>query len=205
MATYAAADVHGQIEPLLRKIQETNRPEKVDANFLARVGFAKSTDRSLIRVLKQIHFISSSGTPTERWQGYRSKQAAPRVLAEGIREGYPELFETYSDAYQQPADDLKSFFAEKTEVNDETRRRILRTFETLCSLADFGEKEESAGEEDSPQPETPTQAAPSETEGRVSRSQPTVHVDLQIHIAPESEAEQIDQIFASIAKHLYDK
>jgi hypothetical protein len=32
---------------------------------------------------------------------------------------------------------------------------------------------------------------------------PSVHIDLQIHISPESTPEQIEKIFESIAKHLY--
>jgi hypothetical protein len=31
---------------------------------------------------------------------------------------------------------------------------------------------------------------------------PSVHIDLQIHISPEATPEQIDQIFASIGRHL---
>ena len=33
-------------------------------------------------------------------------------------------------------------------------------------------------------------------------SQPSVHIDLQIHISPEADAKQIDQIFDSISRHL---
>ena len=32
---------------------------------------------------------------------------------------------------------------------------------------------------------------------------PALHIDIQVHIDPTSSAEQIDQIFASMAKHLY--
>ena len=32
--------------------------------------------------------------------------------------------------------------------------------------------------------------------------QPSVHIDLQIHISPEAGSEQIDQIFESISRHL---
>ncbi len=206
MATYAYADVHGQIKPLLQKIQETGLPDKVDADWLARIGFTKSTDRSLIRVLKQIGFTDNSGAPSMRWQGYRNKQDAPGVLAEGIRDGYPDLFGTYPDAHQQNQGDIKNFFASNTQVSDEPLRRMVRTFQTLCSLADFNETDDPSQEEvDRPQPETPTQAAPSEDESRMSRSQPTVHINLQIHISSEAGPEQIDQIFASMAKHLYDK
>jgi hypothetical protein len=35
------------------------------------------------------------------------------------------------------------------------------------------------------------------------QNQPSLHIDLQIHISPESSPEQIEQIFASMAKHLY--
>ena len=32
---------------------------------------------------------------------------------------------------------------------------------------------------------------------------PSLHIDIQIHIAPDASAEQIDQIFASMNRHLY--
>ena len=34
---------------------------------------------------------------------------------------------------------------------------------------------------------------------------PTLHIDIQIHISADAKPEQIDQIFASMAKHLYNK
>jgi len=37
-----------------------------------------------------------------------------------------------------------------------------------------------------------------------SASSPEPHIDVQIHISPESNAEQIDKIFKSMAKHLKD-
>lgn len=45
----------------------------------------------------------------------------------------------------------------------------------------------------------------SETDGQKgsAKSGPTVHLDIQIHIPAAATAEQIDQIFASMAKHLY--
>lgn len=36
-----------------------------------------------------------------------------------------------------------------------------------------------------------------------STGHPNLHIDLQIHISPDSTPEQIDAIFASMAKHLY--
>ncbi len=36
-------------------------------------------------------------------------------------------------------------------------------------------------------------------------SEPSVHIDVQIHISPDAPPEQVDQIFASMAKHLYGR
>jgi hypothetical protein len=40
---------------------------------------------------------------------------------------------------------------------------------------------------------------------RRSNLGPTVHLDIQIHLAADLSAEQIDQVFASMAKHLYGR
>jgi hypothetical protein len=34
---------------------------------------------------------------------------------------------------------------------------------------------------------------------------PSLHIDVQIHISADASAEQIDQVFASMAKHIYRK
>lgn len=42
-------------------------------------------------------------------------------------------------------------------------------------------------------------------EKRLDSGHPSVHIDIQIHISSDAKPDQIDQIFASMAKHLYDK
>ena len=46
---------------------------------------------------------------------------------------------------------------------------------------------------------------PAQENGKVALAinRPALHIDIQVHIDPTSSAEQIDQIFASMAKHLY--
>lgn len=55
-----------------------------------------------------------------------------------------------------------------------------------------------------PQPTIAQVVAPP-AQSHSSARVPTVHIDIQIHIAADAKLEQIDQIFASMAKHLYDK
>jgi hypothetical protein len=40
--------------------------------------------------------------------------------------------------------------------------------------------------------------------GTSRRTSPSLHIDIQIHISPEASTDQIEQIFASMAKHLKD-
>lgn len=41
--------------------------------------------------------------------------------------------------------------------------------------------------------------------GKPRGQQPSLHIDIQIHISADAKAEQIDQMFASMAKHLYGR
>jgi hypothetical protein len=51
--------------------------------------------------------------------------------------------------------------------------------------------------------EPQTQAAAASPNAR--HATPSVHIDIQVHIDPAATAEQIDQIFASMARHLYGR
>ena len=63
----------------------------------------------------------------------------------------------------------------------------------------------SDGSEDSGDRSPPPVAPPQGRGINVNAREPSVHIDVQIHIDASATAEQIDQIFASMAKHLYGK
>ena len=57
-------------------------------------------------------------------------------------------------------------------------------------------------EADGPLPE-PAASVVTNGGGSPATNRPALHIDIQVHIDPASSAELIDQIFASMAKHLY--
>lgn len=78
------------------------------------------------------------------------------------------------------------------------------------TIDDALEKLPKSAEEDitlaSPSVESPVVAVSQVREsGKIAAGtkRPALHVDIQVHIDPTSSAEQIDQIFASMARHLY--
>jgi hypothetical protein len=76
------------------------------------------------------------------------------------------------------------------------------TFKALAEEADFPAVSEQT---DLQTPAGPLHAPAAQrpiTDVR-SGALPGLHIDVQIHISPEAAPDQIDQIFASMAKHLY--
>ncbi len=72
------------------------------------------------------------------------------------------------------------------------------------SLGQIGMQPTPTAPTPSQEPAGPELSLPS-FQSQVREQMPKVHVDLHIHISGDARLEQIDQIFASMAKHLYNK
>jgi hypothetical protein len=131
------------------------------------------------------------------------------VLAKAIRENYRELFEVYPDAWQRPEKDLEHFFSTRSSAGKQVISKTVSTFKNLVALADFSadpgavvhagsgthvvHSKSGSGSPALPSPPPPAPVS----------SGPALHIDIQIHISSDATAQQVDQIFASMAKHLY--
>ena len=207
MADYKYTIVPAQLAGFFSKIRTVGKPAKANADWLSSIGFSSSNQRSFIPILKQVGFLDSSGSTTSLWQEYRGDNHR-NALGKGIKSAYPELFDTYPDACNRGDAELESFFRSQTDNSEDVVKRITSTFKALCSLADIStepsldaEPPNQAANENNGKAAVPDAAAkPKQT---TERPGPSVHIDIQVHISPESSLEQIDQIFSSMAKHLY--
>ncbi len=134
MADYPCCTVVGKLKPFFEKIKTLGIPTKVDMSWLKTIGLTSSNDRTILNVLRTINFIEVSGVPTENWKAFRVDKS---VLAQGIREGYSDLFNLYPDANSQTKSDLTKFFSTKTSAGSQVIGKIVSTFTELCTLADF--------------------------------------------------------------------
>ncbi len=202
MADFAYTTVPGKIKRLLAKIREVGVPQKVTVQWLKTVGFRSSNDASLIGVLKFIGFMDSSGVPTSKWTQYRGANYK-QVLGEAIREGYAELFAVYPEANQRTQADLAHVFSTSSSGGKQVIGKTESTFRALAEQADFGPVDERTDLHMTSGPlHTPAVPAPSTIE-HAPLQWPSLHIDIQVHISPEASVEQIEQVFASMAKHLY--
>jgi len=206
MAEYVYTTVPGKIGNLLAKIREVGVPSKATNAWLKTIGFTSSNDGSLIPILKYVGFIDASNVPTETWAQYRGAKHR-QILGHAIREGYAELYAIYPNAHDQSVSDLENVFSTSSKGGKQVISKLVSTFRGLAEQADFTNLPESSSSVEAPATHAPiAQAAPQPPSSNSPESaNPSLHIDLQIHISPESSPEQIDQIFASMSKHLYNK
>jgi hypothetical protein len=209
MAQIQYTTVPGKIKPLLSKIHEVGIPPRATSQWLKSIGFTSSNDQSLIGVLKLIGFCDGSGVPTEFWKQYRGAKHRD-VLSSALRKGYSELFAVYPDAWNRQPQDIEHVFSTSSTAGKQAIGKAVATFNALAELADFQNTTASLGtadlQIDSGTMHTPIASGRPKLQQTMPESgAPSVHIDIQIHIAPEANSDQIDQIFASMAKHLYKK
>jgi hypothetical protein len=197
--------VPGKIPTLLSKVKHVGVPQKVTQAWLKTIGFKSSNDGSLIGILRVAGLINSSGVPTERWSQFRGSRGR-EVLGEGIREGYSELYAVYPDAHSRSSTDLEHVFSSSSKAGKQAIQKAVSTFQKLTAEADF----KNGTIEGATHVEAETLHAPVTDRATASKagaksSAPSLHIDVQVHVSSEASAEQIDQIFASMAKHLYGR
>ena len=204
MTDYAYTTVPGKIKDVLSKIRSTGRPPKLTSAHLKTLGFKSSNDATLIGVLRFINFIDASNIPTTVWNDYRGSHYKS-VLAEAIKKGYADLFALYPDANERTNADLSHVFSTSSPAGAQVINKTIATFKALVDEADFTKTNYSteATLQAGPLHSPAASASGKPTITGVKNLSPEVHIDIQIHISPESSHEQIEKIFEGMAKHLY--
>jgi hypothetical protein len=182
----------GQINDVLDKIKETGRPDKLTITYIQNTWLLKNAQyTSVIDILKSMEFLSADGTPTDIYAQYQNPDLSRRVLAEGVKKAYPNLFKAYPNAQELPKEKLEGYIKQHTGAEKAVISKIYGTIKRLCSLSDFSSETPSSNPPlpaISP-PSAPLQAIP-------------ITMNIQIVIPSDATAEQYDKIFSSIKKNL---
>lgn len=204
MADFTYTTVPGKIKPLLEKLRQVGVPPKATVQWLKTIGFTSSNDTSLLGVLKAVGLVDSSNVPTGIWSAYRGVHHK-KILGDAIRKGYAELFAVYPDAWQRPNSDLEHVFSTSSTAGQQVIAKTVGTFKALCDNAEFGpvDQQPTPVVQTGPMHTPVSQQLTTPTPGMGTGTTPSIHIDIQIHISPEASTDQIDQVFKSMAKHLY--
>lgn len=127
------------VPDILREMQTAQAPPKFNRNFLEGLGFKGSADRLLINVLKSVGLLSSDGTPTQRYYAFLDQTQSGRVLAEGLREAYADLFQLNRNAQNMPKAELKGKIKTLTQgkPSESVVDKMANTFLVLAKQADW--------------------------------------------------------------------
>lgn len=205
MSDVTYTTVPGKIPDLLKKIKQVGFPKRVTQAWLKTIGFTSSNDGTLVGVLRLVGLIDGNGVPTERWGQFRGARGK-EVLGKGVREGYAELYAVYPDAHARTNSELELVFSSSSKAGRQAIQKAVSTFKNLVSEADFVEENDIPDQHfEADTLHAPVTDKKSAAKAASKSEGPSLHIDVQVHISPESSAEQIEQIFASMAKHLYGR
>ena len=203
-------------------------PSTVNVSYLKSLLSLNSDQsaRNILAPLRQMGLIDSDGKPQPRATDWRSDAKYPDVCSAIISEIYPqELLDLFPDAEVDTAT-AKSWFMDTCSLGDNAAGKITSTFFMLksCQIkADVdvsrtgaspkkvktNKPQKSAQADNGTNPVSvplmPAADVNTPIIPTVTAPNPSVHIDLQIHISPDASPEQIDSIFASMAKHLYGR
>lgn len=181
-------------------------PEKFTVKFFADLSFTSSNDRQFINVLKAIGFLDDSGVPTKRYYNFLDQSCSKKMVAEGIREAYVDLFNLNVAANTLSQAEVEGKF--KTLTNGSkaapTITQMAKTFMALCSYADWS----AASATPSPtaeitlqNQETPAPPIALSTKETLSAGF-DLNYNIHIHLPATRDQSVYDALFASLAKHI---
>lgn len=207
----------------LRKKFRTTIPAKVTPSYLASVLqiSENSAKNNILPSLAITGIVDEEGKPTDRAVKWRDDAQYTNVCKEIKEDIYPqEILDLASDENFDRTS-VKSWFANRLGVGENASSKFASFFVTLDEADSDKEatiptqkktkpktekksKVSTSSENDKKSKDAVSSQQDREKEKPVGKFQPKLHIDVQIHISADSSAEQIDLIFASMAKHLKD-
>jgi len=200
----------------LRKKFKQSIPGVVTDSYLATVlrMQANSARANVLPYLRDVKIIDAEGKTGERAKQWRDDTRYPDVCREIFQELYPqELRAAVTDTTQR--DDAENWFANDTGTGEAAAGRMAQFYMLLLEADPTKQTEKpkkipkvSAKAEKKVISSTtqqqlltthPLHSLPQHFEG------PGIHINLEVHISADSTPEQIDAIFASMAKHIYKR
>jgi len=173
------------------------RPSKVTTDTLKAWGLKNSNDYTILRVLKKLDLLGSSGEPTNNYNEFMKKGTGPAVLGSRIKVVYSDLFQNVTNPENAPSEELKNFFNINSGAGEQVISYQIQTFKALAAFATFGESD----------PLTQDLSDASDVNTNKSNSNPSnypaIRFDLHIHLPENKTKSEYDAIIESIATHLY--
>ena len=129
----------GAIPAYFDTMLDAEPPERFSVKFLENLGFTSTNDRLFIGILKDLGFLNRDGAPQPRYYEFLDRSNSKRVLAQGIRDAFSDLFAVNKKINEAPLDEVRNklrtlYGGKKTNL---VISNIAKTFKGLSEYADF--------------------------------------------------------------------
>lgn len=190
---------------IMQQIVSGAAPEKFNVEHLKGLGFKSSGDRAIIPLLKDLGFLTSDGTPTQRYLAYRDPSKSKSVLGEALREAYGDLFLINDNLSQNDRVAIEGKFKSSTNSTDRVSELQAATFLGLLKLADVSKQSSApatpALSPDLQEDETGVESPPKP----IARSSSLdLRYTIEVHLPPTKDIEVFNAIFKSLKQNLMD-
>jgi hypothetical protein len=187
------------LDAILTQIRRGSVPPKFTYQFLKELGFPSSNDRPIIPIMKALGFLDDSGVPQERYRRFKDGSQWQRVLAEGVREAYADVFAVDENAHSLPAQQVNGIFARLSGKGEAVTDKMAMTFRALTKLADFSV--DGAAPEEPEERQDEVEAGGEEPEPPELTSLSLRH-DIHLHLPASDDVKVYDAIFRSLRDNL---
>lgn len=210
---------------LLREKFKQRTPEKVSPSYVATAlnMSEASASANIIPPLRVFGLIDDAGKPSDLAYDWRDDKKYAEVCNSILEVTYPQELRDLFHGSGVEAKSVESWFARNAKVGQAAARAYAATYLMLLEAdlskakeqnavrpkADGSKARKSVLKLATPAKTTKPVAPPRADHGNQEEEikerkefSPKLHIDIQIHISPDSSPEQIDKIFESMAKHL---
>ncbi|NEN06568.1 DUF5343 domain-containing protein [Diaminobutyricibacter tongyongensis] len=196
------------VPAIFDKIKGAGTPPKFTHDFLkTNLGFGSSNDRSVIKILRSLGFLTADGVPTQRYNDFKGTQGKAAV-AEGLREGWSELFLSDQKIYEKSAADILATVKGVSGAGDAVARKMATTFKALCDQASWNSRPQQHGtieDAERESPEVGEQSRPGQQAPILPDSSSgllRLHHDIHLHLPPTSDVSVYRAIFQALKMEL---
>ena len=213
---------------LRRRIKQA-LPSAITVDYLQSVlGLEARSARNLLPPLRAIELIDENDRLTDLAHAWRSDPDYAEACADMLGRIYPTDLLAAFPGPDVDRSGVERWFMRNARVGEGAARQLAAFYLILAApdlseesearapkgrdatqqsrRAPRGERPETAsGRGQAPPRDANPPGAANKNETPVRLSTPSIHVDVQVHIDPNASAEQIDKIFASMARHLYGR
>ncbi len=211
-----ATQVYAQLPKFLETLRTGTAPASFTRQHLKDIGFKSSNHHTFIPLLKGLGFLTSDGTPTDRYRNFLDGSQWKKILAEAVKAAYSDIFVIKAKPSNADLSAIQGKFKSTYNMSDIQAERAARTFLALLALCDtntlYNENKATTMPEPKKEPEESQSFSENDTNGmnnlppfeQNAKIPVGLNYNIQIHLPATKDIEVYNAIFKSLREHVID-